>query len=117
LRGLEWTDYKGDALNVCRSIWETVVNRPKTSASAKPVPVIRQLAELLDGYRISIFDGEPGNWRDVSHRRRSAHGIWTNGPAGHTTSRRSAFDSVVLTAMRKRKRPSNAREPRWNLCL
>ena len=60
LRGLEWPDYKGDALNVCRSIWKTVVHRPKTSASAKPVPVIRQLAELLDAYRISMGNPATG---------------------------------------------------------
>ena len=39
------------------------------------------------------FRWEPGNWRDVSHRRRSAHGIWTNSPAGHTTSRRKRIRS------------------------
>ena len=44
LRGFEWTDYSGDALNVKRSVWKTVVNQPKTQASAKPVPVIRQSA-------------------------------------------------------------------------
>jgi len=54
LRGLEWTDYAGDVLSVNRSIWKTVVNKPKTRASAKPVPVIRQLAEILDSYRSSI---------------------------------------------------------------
>jgi integrase len=54
LRGLEWIDYSGDALNVKRSVWKTVVNQPKTRASAKPVPVIRQLAEILDTYRSSI---------------------------------------------------------------
>ena len=46
LGGLEWTDYSGDALNVKRSVWRTFVNQPKTRASAKPVPVIRQLAEI-----------------------------------------------------------------------
>ena len=51
LRGLEWTDYAGDVLSVNRSIWKTVVNKPKTRASAKPVPVIRQLAEILETYR------------------------------------------------------------------
>jgi len=59
LRGLAWPDYTGDALNVCRSVWKTVVNKPKTSASAKPVPVIRQLAEVLDAYRESV--GRPSN--------------------------------------------------------
>jgi integrase len=35
---------------------KTFVNQPKTRASAKPVPVIRQLAEILDTYRSSIGD-------------------------------------------------------------
>jgi integrase len=60
LRGLEWTDYSGDALSVKRSVWKTVVNQSKTRASAKPVPVIRQLAEILDTYRSSIGDPQSG---------------------------------------------------------
>ena len=60
LRGLEWMDYSGDALNVKRSVWKTVVNQPKTRASAKPVPVIRQLAEILDTYRSSIGNPQSG---------------------------------------------------------
>ena len=48
LRGLEWPDYTGDALNINRAIWKDVVNRPKTRASAALVPVIRQLADILN---------------------------------------------------------------------
>jgi hypothetical protein len=33
---------------VNRSIWKTVVNRPKSRASARAVPVIRQLAEIRE---------------------------------------------------------------------
>lgn len=53
LRGLEWPDYTGDSLSVNRSIWKGIVNGPKTRASAQAVPVIRQLAEILDAYRLS----------------------------------------------------------------
>lgn len=60
LRGLEWTDYKGDALSVNRSIWKSVVNGPKTRASAKAVPVIRQLAEILETYRLSMGNPSTG---------------------------------------------------------
>lgn len=60
LRGLEWTDYSGDALNVRRSVWKIFVNQPKTRASAKPVPVIRKLAEILDIYRSSIGNPQAG---------------------------------------------------------
>lgn len=60
LRGLEWTDYAGDVLSVNRSICKTVVNKPKTRASAKPVPVIRQLAEILETYRNSTGNPTAG---------------------------------------------------------
>jgi integrase len=60
LRGLEWTDYQGDALSVNRSIWKTFVNKPKTRASANPVPVIRQLAEILSAYRSSVGNPAAG---------------------------------------------------------
>jgi integrase len=60
LRGLQWMDYEGAALSVNRSIWKTFVNKPKTRASANPVPVIRQLAEILNAYRSSIGDPSAG---------------------------------------------------------
>jgi integrase len=60
LRGLEWTDYQGEALSVNRSIWKTYVNRPKTRASANPVPIIRQLAEILNAYRSSVGNPSTG---------------------------------------------------------
>ena len=60
LRGLEWTDYTGDSLNVTRSVWKSVVNGPKTRASAQSVPVIRQLAEILETYRLSMGSPSKG---------------------------------------------------------
>lgn len=60
LRGIEWTDYVGNVLGVNRSIWKSVVNKPKTQASGKPVPVIRQLAEILESYRNSMGNPTTG---------------------------------------------------------
>ena len=60
LRGLEWTDYTRESLSVNRSIWKTFVNKPKTRASAKAVPVIRQLAEILNAYRVSMGNPSTG---------------------------------------------------------
>lgn len=60
LRGLEWSDYARESLCVKRSIWKNVVNRPKTRASAQAVPVIRQLAEVLNAYRLSMGDPSSG---------------------------------------------------------
>jgi len=69
LRGLEWPDYTGDALNVNRSIWKNVVNRPKTRASAAPVPVIRQLADILNAYRTSMGNPKTGVMFHVGDRK------------------------------------------------
>lgn len=60
LRALEWLDYQGDSLNVSRSIWKSFINRPKTRASAQAVPVIRQLAEILNEYRTSMGNPKDG---------------------------------------------------------
>ena len=60
LRGLEWPDFAGDSLGVNRSIWKSVINRPKTRASAQAVPVIRQLAEILNAYRLSMGNPQSG---------------------------------------------------------
>jgi integrase len=60
LRGIEWPDYKERVLAVNRSIWKDIVNKLKTRASANSVPVIRQLAEILDDYRSSIGNPATG---------------------------------------------------------
>lgn len=60
LRGLEWSDYSGDALAVNRSIWKGIVNKPKTRASRQPVPVIPKLAKILDEYRRYMHNPKTG---------------------------------------------------------
>ena len=60
LRGLEWSDYSGDALAVNRSIWKGIVNKPKTRASRQPVPVIPESAKILDEYRSSMHNPKTG---------------------------------------------------------
>jgi hypothetical protein len=45
---------------VSRSIWKSFINRPKTRASAQAVPVIRQMAEILSKYRISMGNPKDG---------------------------------------------------------
>jgi len=47
-------------LSVNRSIWKTFVNKPKTRASANPVPVIQQLPEILSAYRGSLGNPAAG---------------------------------------------------------
>ena len=60
LRGLEWPDYKGDLLAVHRSVWEGIVNQPKTRASRQPVPVIPKLARILNECRASLHNTTTG---------------------------------------------------------
>ena len=60
LRGVEWRDYNGTEMTVGRSIWKSVVNRPKTSASRNSVPVIPALATILDEYRMSMHSPSSG---------------------------------------------------------
>src|ERR1700730_5700775 len=60
LRGVEWPDYNGTEMTVNRSIWKSVVNRPKTRASRNSVPVIPALATILDEYRMSMHNPNSG---------------------------------------------------------
>ena len=53
LKGLEWQDYRNGSIMLERSVWKAHVKRPKTPASQKPVPVIPELAAILDEYRKS----------------------------------------------------------------
>jgi integrase len=59
LRGLTWESYEPTQdeeslgwLNVTRSVWRNTVGDPKTAKSKAPVPVIPQLAALLDAHRL-----------------------------------------------------------------
>lgn len=60
LRGVEWSDLASDAITVRRSVWKTVVNEPKTTASRQAVPVIPVLATILGEYRASMQNPKTG---------------------------------------------------------
>jgi integrase len=60
LQGLDWGDYHDGQLWVARSVWNGIVNDPKTRKSKAPVPVIRQLAERLDMHRLRSADPKTG---------------------------------------------------------
>ncbi|HEX4426715.1 MAG TPA: tyrosine-type recombinase/integrase, partial [Terriglobales bacterium] len=51
IRGLRWSDYAGDILNVNRAIWRTHVGLPKTEDSESYVPVIKPLRLILDEHK------------------------------------------------------------------
>lgn len=51
IRGVRWRDFTGKTLAVERSIWNAVVNKPKTVCSAAPIPVVRPLRDALEAHR------------------------------------------------------------------
>jgi integrase len=60
LRGLRWEDYDGAQIMVNRSVWEGFTNEPKTEHSKAPVPVIPQLAAILDRHRLACGNPSSG---------------------------------------------------------
>ncbi len=56
---VRWEDYNGQAILIKRSVWEGIVEEPKTAASAAPVPVAPKLALELDGFRAYL--GKPAS--------------------------------------------------------
>jgi integrase len=60
LQGLNWEDYRDNALWVSRSIWNGHENEPKTRKSKAPVPVIKQLAVRLEMHRLVAGNPQSG---------------------------------------------------------
>jgi integrase len=54
IRGLCWADFDGRELSVKRSVWNSTVNEPKTNRSKAPIPVVRQLADALEAYKLRM---------------------------------------------------------------
>jgi integrase len=52
VEGLRWEDVRDHHINVSRSIWAGRENPPKTSAGLAPVPMIRQLSDRVEMYRL-----------------------------------------------------------------
>jgi len=59
LRGLLWENYDGEQILISHSIWRGHALEPKTRKGKAPVPVIAQLARLLDSHR--RLSGNPAN--------------------------------------------------------
>jgi integrase len=59
LRGFLWENYDGEQVLISQSFWRGHALEPKTRQSKAPVPVIAQLARLLDSYR--SLSGNPAN--------------------------------------------------------
>jgi integrase len=59
LRGFLWENYDGEQVLISQSYWRGHALEPKTRKSNAPVPVIAQLAQLLDSHR--RLAGNPAN--------------------------------------------------------
>jgi integrase len=51
IRGLCWSDLNGKELSVNRSVWNSIINEPKTARSKAPVPLVKELADALEEHR------------------------------------------------------------------
>jgi integrase len=61
LWGLRWDDFDGKELSVRRSVWNGTESQPKTNRSRAPIPVVRQLADALEGHRFRMGQlAQPG---------------------------------------------------------
>jgi integrase len=75
IRGLNWEDFDGKELTVKHSVWNSVVNEPKTRRSRAPIPVVTQLAEALEAHKLRmgklavgpIFQGGTGKPLNVDN--------------------------------------------------
>src|SRR5260370_38141656 len=59
LRGFLWENYDGEQIQISQSFWRGHALEPKTRKSKATVPVIEQLARLLDWHR--TLSGNPAN--------------------------------------------------------
>ena len=54
IRGLDWEDFDGRELTVRHSVWNSIVNEPKTRRSQAPIPVVKQLADALESHKLRM---------------------------------------------------------------
>ena len=60
---LKWEDYHDGAIYVQRAQWNGIIDAPKTARSKAPVPVIRQLQEVLTDWRFTLdVQGKLNEW-------------------------------------------------------
>jgi integrase len=61
LRGLQWQDYDGTSLKVCRTVWRTRIGETKTPESEGDVPVLPVLQRILNQHKDRV-NGKPNEW-------------------------------------------------------
>lgn len=79
LRGLQWENYSDGQIYVKQTVWNSVVDEPKTSRRKSTVPVIPPLARILEehrarcgwperGYLFAARNGRPLNVDNLARR-------------------------------------------------
>jgi integrase len=78
LFGLRWSDidFEAGQINVTRSVVHGHVSNCKTESSAKPVPMGRQLSEILKHWRTTCQFPGPHDWVFASARAQGKHPLW-----------------------------------------
>jgi integrase len=60
IQGLLWENFHHREMYISRSIWNGHVTAPKTRKGRAPVPLIRQLAELIELHRLRSGNAHTG---------------------------------------------------------
>jgi integrase len=96
LLGLKWSDIDFEQLEICvtRDVVKQRIERCKTEASKKPVPIDAALAEALWSWRLRCAYNEPHDWVFVSPTRRAGN---RTGPA-HCIALRCSRHSRLLAS-------------------
>jgi len=99
LFGLRWSDIDFDngQINVARSVVHGHINNCKTESSAKPVPMGRQLSQMLQDWRTKSKFPAPDDWVFASTRARGEHPLW-----GQTVMRKHVQAAAKDLGIQKR---------------
>jgi integrase len=78
LLGLKWSDINFEQLEICftRDVVKQRIERCKTEASKKPVPIDAALAEALWSWRLRCGYNQPGDWIFASPHKKGRQPYW-----------------------------------------
>jgi integrase len=78
LFGLKWADvdFEAGQINVLRSVVHGFVNPCKTESSMKPIPMVPELADLLQEWKSRSKYVGPDDWVFASERSRGKRPMW-----------------------------------------
>jgi integrase len=78
LLGLKWSDIDFEQLEICvtRDVVKQRVERCKTEASKKPIPIDAELAEAMWSWRLRCGYNQPGDWVFASPHKKGKQPYW-----------------------------------------